>query len=125
MGVLKVLVFAITMLFISEYVTASSLRYFPGMCPPKNEVDFTFGVCESDDGCRANGMICCPNAFNSKSCTPIIIWSNESDADGDSSEDIDSDSLVRQGVYCAGAKCMPWEVCKLDKNTNKKKCMRP
>ncbi|CAB3229610.1 unnamed protein product [Arctia plantaginis] len=48
---------------------ASGAAFNSGICPPKNKVYNDKPTCFSDADCQKYGKICCPNQYNTKSCT--------------------------------------------------------
>ncbi|CAH0696344.1 unnamed protein product [Spodoptera exigua] len=75
MGPVRIFIF----IFIAASFLVSAVMSY-GNCPPKNKVMNSKPVCHSDADCTKWGQICCPNQFNTKSCTPRAPWSHDSSA---------------------------------------------
>ncbi|XP_026728341.1 uncharacterized protein LOC113494270 [Trichoplusia ni] len=116
MSLFNVIGFIVAVLLACNFVSAA---YRDGNCPPPSKVYDSKPKCYSDADCQKYGKVCCPNQFNAKSCSYPAPYSNG--AGYNDKYNMNGGG----GVYCAGVKCMPYEVCKPDPYTKKLRCQRP
>ncbi|KAL0861464.1 hypothetical protein ABMA27_008997 [Loxostege sticticalis] len=116
MGAIRFLLCAVVVVAAFAEITAA---LGSGRCPPPSKIH-TYSkkaTCKQDYDCK-NGMVCCPNPANVKSCTYPDAYSGG----GSGGNNRPSGG---PGVYCEGVKCQPYEVCKPDPITKRLKCSRP